>query len=98
LLQECELDLKKRECRYLENEIRLNHFSELDIQARFDELKSKYEMELDHVKNELKEQKKENKRLNDSFKLLKQSNETMKNNVYFNCVLLLFVFETVLYV
>lgn len=73
--------MKKRECECLENEIRLTQFNKLDAKLRLEEFKLKYEDEIEKLKNEIKEKNKDNRRLNESFKLLKQANDSLKTQV-----------------
>jgi hypothetical protein len=44
-------------------------------------MKIKHEEELEKLRNELKEKNKENKRVNESFKTIKQTNDILKNQV-----------------
>jgi hypothetical protein len=60
-----------------------------DLREKYTDLKSRYENELAALKEELKEKTKENKRLNEAFKSIKQSNETLKSQV-----ILIFLLKT----
>ncbi len=53
----------------------------MNIQIVYQEFKSKYELEVANLKNELKEKVKENKRISNSFNILRQSNVTLKKQV-----------------
>jgi hypothetical protein len=44
-------------------------------------MKIKHEEELEKLRNEIKEKNKENKRVNESFKTIKQTNDILKNQV-----------------
>ena len=55
--------------------------SKLDSKLRFEELKLNYENELVNLRNELKEKCKENKRLSESYNMVKRTNDTLKKQV-----------------
>lgn len=72
-LLEKELVLKREEEKF---------YKMLPDECRLDmELKAKYEKEIQELKEELKEKIKENKRLGDSFKTIKQSNESLRQQI-----------------
>jgi predicted nuclease with TOPRIM domain len=54
---------------------------ELDAKLRLDEFQKKYEDEIDLLDEELKEKKVEIKRLTDSFKIIKTSNDSLKKRL-----------------
>lgn len=84
ILQEREDDLKKREIKLKHDEERLLKLAHLDAKLRFEEIKLKYDNEISNIRNDLKEKFKENKRLNEAFRTIKQSNDSLKQQV--SCV------------
>ena len=80
-MQDREISLKKRECECIENEIRLSQLTRSDFKHKYDKLKEDYESEILALKNEIKEKTKENRRLQDSFKIIKQANDSLKSQV-----------------
>ena len=50
-------------------------------------MKLMQEDELEALRNEIKEKNKENKRLNESFKTIKQTNDILKNQVFYCSIL-----------
>ena len=50
-------------------------------------MKLMQEDELEALRNEIKEKNKENKRLNESFKTIKQTNYILKNQVFYSSIL-----------
>ena len=81
ILQEREHELKKREIRLSQDEDRLIKLNKLDSKLRFEEIKMRYENEINNLRNDLKEKAKENKRLNEAYKIIKKSNENLKSQV-----------------
>jgi hypothetical protein len=81
MIEEKEYELAKRQLKLEQDEERLFRLNHLNHKLRYEDIKAKYEVELDTLRNEVKEKTRENKRLADSFKLLKQSNEALKQQV-----------------
>ena len=81
ILQEREDELKKRELRLKLDEERLIKLAQLDTKLRFEEIRLNYDVELNNLKVEFKEKFKENKRLHDAFKAVKQTNDSLKQQV-----------------
>jgi hypothetical protein len=73
--------LIRREDKLIAEEQRLIKSKDMNIQLVYQELKSKYELEVANLKNELKEKVKENKRISNSFNIMRQSNVTLKKQV-----------------
>ncbi len=71
----------RREDKLIAEEQRLIKSKDMNIQLVYQELKSKYELEVANLKNELKEKVKENKRISNSFNIMRQSNVTLKKQV-----------------
>ena len=63
------------------DEERLVKLAQLDTKLRFEEIRLNYDAELNNLKVEFKEKFKENKRLNDAYKLVKQTNDSLKQQV-----------------
>jgi hypothetical protein len=81
MIEQKEYELAKRQLKLEQDEERLFRLNHLNHKLRFEDIKSNYEAELEDLRNELKEKTRENKRIADSFKLLKQSNDTLKQQV-----------------
>jgi hypothetical protein len=81
ILNEREQDLKKRESRLSLNEERLVKLTKLDHKLKFEEIKYRYENEISNLHTDLREKSKENKRLNEAYKIIKRSNETLKQQL-----------------
>ena len=64
-----------------QDEERLIKLNKLDSKLRFEEIKLRYESEINNLRNDLKERSKENKRLNEAYKIIKASNESLKTQV-----------------
>ena len=64
-----------------QDEERLFKLAHLDAKLRFEEIKLKYDSEINGVKSDLKEKFKENKRLNEAFRTIKQTNDSLKQQV-----------------
>jgi DNA repair exonuclease SbcCD ATPase subunit len=64
-----------------QDEERLIKLSKLDSKLRFEELKMNYENELVNLRSELKEKCKENKRLTESYNMVKRTNDTLKKQL-----------------
>jgi hypothetical protein len=64
-----------------QDEDRLIKLNKLDSKLRFEEIKLRYENEINSLRNDLKEKSKENKRLNEAYRIIKKSNETLKQQV-----------------
>ena len=84
MLQEREQRLQQREAKLLDEEERLMRLAQLDVKLQFDEFKRKYITELAVIQSEFKEKLKENKRLHEAFRTLKQSNEALKERVKYS--------------
>jgi hypothetical protein len=63
------------------DEERLLKLAKLDAKLQLESIKVDYDNELDYLKNEFEKKIKENKRLNEAFKSIKQSNENLKLQV-----------------
>lgn len=64
-----------------QDEDRLIKLNKLDSKLRFEEIKFRYENEINNLRNDLKEKSKENKRLNEAYRIIKKANETLKHQV-----------------
>ena len=73
--------MARRENRLIDEEQRLIKSKDANIQLVYNDLKMKYEKEILSLRNELKEKVKENKRVNNSFNITRQSNENLKKQI-----------------
>ena len=71
----------KRELKLKQDENEFYKFNKFDFKEKYDELTTKYENEIVSLKEDCKEKAKESKRLNEAFKTIKQSNESLKHQV-----------------
>lgn len=60
-----------------QRESELNNKNGFDL----DQIKIKYNQEIENIKEEIKKKNSDNKRLSDSFRACKESNESLKNKV-----------------
>ncbi len=81
ILQEREDELRYRENKLRTDEERLLKLTQLDAKLRLEEIKQDYDKELDNLRDEFKNKFKDYKRLNESFKTIKLTNENLKVQV-----------------
>lgn len=76
-----EQELVKREQKLRRDEESLSVLHSIDNNLRFEQLKRKYDQELDNIKEDIKKKINENRRLSETYKICKDSNETLKQQV-----------------
>jgi len=80
-LQEREDALKEREYKLKQDEERLLKLAHMDAKLHLEEIKENYDKEIEDLKIEFKEKFKDQKRLHEAFKAIKQTNESLKQQL-----------------
>lgn len=80
-LRQRELRLKQYEA--ATNMTMPNRMQPVDPKARFEAIKVKYDQQLDTIREDVKSKIRENKRLYNAFKSIRDSNESLRVKVYY---------------
>lgn len=81
LFKKKEHELRKREEKLQKQQEYTTLVNRLNSKVNFEELRLKYDTEIDAIKEDIKAKMKENKRLNEAFKAVKDSNEALRLQV-----------------